>query len=76
MVQFFARNGFTVLIDNHLREDSTVLEQPQKWLQVRGHRLAAALAKFGGLLGIAKSLELGPTDVASPSEAACCQQAP
>ena len=49
VVQFFARNGFTVLIDNHLREDSTVLEQPQRWLQVRGHRLAAAVVKFGGL---------------------------
>ena len=41
VVQFFSRNGFTVLIDNHLREDSTALEQPQKWLQVRGRRLAA-----------------------------------
>ena len=49
MVQFFARNGFTVLIDNHLREDSTALDQPQKWLQVRGQSLAAAAVKHEGL---------------------------
>ena len=34
MVQFLAHNGFTVLIDNHLREDGTALEQPRKWFQV------------------------------------------
>ncbi len=33
VVNFFAKNGFYVLIDNHLREDQTVLEDPQGWVQ-------------------------------------------
>lgn len=33
VVNFFASNGFYVLIDNHLREDSTVLEDSQLWVQ-------------------------------------------
>jgi aryl-phospho-beta-D-glucosidase BglC (GH1 family) len=33
VVNFFAKNGFYVLIDNHLREDQTVLENPQQWVQ-------------------------------------------
>ncbi len=32
-VNFFAKNGFYVLIDNHLREDQTVLENKAKWVQ-------------------------------------------
>lgn len=32
-VNFFAKNGFYVLIDNHLREDQTVLENKQLWVQ-------------------------------------------
>lgn len=33
VVNFFAKNGFYVLIDNHLREDQTVLQDSQLWLQ-------------------------------------------
>ncbi len=33
VINFFAQNGFYVLIDNHLREDQTVLENPQQWVQ-------------------------------------------
>lgn len=33
VVHFFAENGFYILIDNHLREDQTVLENPALWLQ-------------------------------------------
>ncbi len=34
VVNFFAKNGFYVLIDNHLREDQTVLEQGKaNWVQ-------------------------------------------
>lgn len=33
VVNFFAKNGFYVLIDNHLREDSTVLEDRHLWVQ-------------------------------------------
>ncbi|WP_068470682.1 cellulase family glycosylhydrolase [Candidatus Protochlamydia phocaeensis] len=33
VVNFFAQNGFYVLIDNHLREDQTVLQSPQQWVQ-------------------------------------------
>lgn len=33
VVNFFAKNGFYVLIDNHLREDQTALENPQQWVQ-------------------------------------------
>lgn len=33
VVNFFARNGFYVLIDNHLREDQTVLQNQQQWVQ-------------------------------------------
>lgn len=32
-VNFFAKNGFYVLIDNHLREDQTVLQNRELWLQ-------------------------------------------
>jgi aryl-phospho-beta-D-glucosidase BglC (GH1 family) len=32
VVDFFARNGFYVLIDNHLREDQTALENPDLWV--------------------------------------------
>ena len=32
-VNFFAKNGFYVLIDNHLREDQTVLENRTEWVQ-------------------------------------------
>lgn len=31
--KFFAKNGFYVLVDNHLREDQTALEDPNKWVQ-------------------------------------------
>ncbi len=44
VVNFFARNGFYVLIDNHLREDQTVLEDSQKWVQYWVH-LATAIAQ-------------------------------
>ena len=30
VVQFFAQNGFYVLIDNHLREDQTALQAPNR----------------------------------------------
>lgn len=33
VVDFFAKNGFYVLIDNHLREDQTALESKDKWVQ-------------------------------------------
>ncbi|HSW86842.1 MAG TPA: cellulase family glycosylhydrolase [Rhabdochlamydiaceae bacterium] len=33
VVNFFAKNGFYVLIDNHFREDQTVLASPQQWVQ-------------------------------------------
>lgn len=33
VVNFFAKNGFYVLVDNHLREDQTVLDNSQRWLQ-------------------------------------------
>ncbi|MBA2727273.1 MAG: cellulase family glycosylhydrolase [Parachlamydiaceae bacterium] len=33
VVNFFAKNGFYVLIDNHLREDQTALEDRQLWVQ-------------------------------------------
>ena len=33
VVQFYARNGFYVLIDNHLLEDQTALEDPDLWVQ-------------------------------------------
>jgi aryl-phospho-beta-D-glucosidase BglC (GH1 family) len=33
VVNFFAKNGFYVLIDNHLREDETVLEDQRLWVQ-------------------------------------------
>lgn len=33
VINFFAKNGFYVLIDNHLREDQTVLHNPQQWVQ-------------------------------------------
>jgi hypothetical protein len=33
VVKFFAQNGFYVLIDNHLREDQTVLQNQQQWVQ-------------------------------------------
>lgn len=32
VINFFAKNGFYVLIDNHLREDQTAIEDPQKWV--------------------------------------------
>ena len=32
VVHFFARNGFYVLIDNHLRTDTTVLTDPTGWV--------------------------------------------
>jgi aryl-phospho-beta-D-glucosidase BglC (GH1 family) len=44
VVNFFAKNGFYVLIDNHLREDQTVLENPQKWVQ-HWVTLATAIAQ-------------------------------
>lgn len=31
VVSFYAKNGFYVLIDNHLREDQTALEDANKW---------------------------------------------
>lgn len=34
VVNFFAKNGFYILIDNHLREDQTVLENPERWVQL------------------------------------------
>lgn len=33
VVDFFAKNGFYVLIDNHLREDQTAIENKDKWVQ-------------------------------------------
>ena len=33
VINFFAKNGFYVLIDNHLREDQTVLENSETWVQ-------------------------------------------
>jgi hypothetical protein len=32
VLRFFVQNGFYVLIDNHLREDQTVLESKDKWI--------------------------------------------
>lgn len=34
VVNFFAKNGFYVLIDNHLREDQTALQNRQEWLEL------------------------------------------
>ena len=33
VVNFFAKNGFYVLIDNHLREDQIAIQNPQKWVE-------------------------------------------
>lgn len=33
VVNFFAKNGFYVLIDNHFREDETALQNPQQWVK-------------------------------------------
>jgi aryl-phospho-beta-D-glucosidase BglC (GH1 family) len=33
VVNFFAENGFYVLIDNHLREDQLVLNDKEKWIK-------------------------------------------
>ena len=34
VVQFFARNGFYILLDNQLNFDTTVLENKAAWVQV------------------------------------------
>lgn len=44
VINFFAKNGFYVLIDNHLREDQTAIENPQKWVD-SWVRLGKAIAK-------------------------------
>lgn len=44
VVNFFAKNGFYVLIDNHLREDQTALEDSDKWVQ-HWVQLATAIAQ-------------------------------
>lgn len=44
VINFFAKNGFYILIDNHLREDQTALENPQEWVQNWVH-LATAIAQ-------------------------------
>jgi hypothetical protein len=44
VVNFFAKNGFYVLIDNHLREDQTVLENQATWVQ-DWVQLATAIAQ-------------------------------
>ncbi|MBA3237641.1 MAG: cellulase family glycosylhydrolase [Parachlamydiaceae bacterium] len=44
VINFFAKNGFYVLIDNHLREDQTAIENSQKWVD-QWVRLAKAIAK-------------------------------
>jgi hypothetical protein len=33
VVRFFAHNGFYVLLDNHMREDQTVLVDAGRWAQ-------------------------------------------
>jgi hypothetical protein len=43
VVQFYARNGFYVVADNHLREDQTVLEDAAVWVR-QWAQLAASLA--------------------------------
>ena len=32
IVKFYIQNGFVVMLDNHLREDQTALQNPEKWL--------------------------------------------
>lgn len=32
VVNYLAQNGFYVLLDNHLREDQTAIENPQEWV--------------------------------------------
>ncbi|MDP1880662.1 MAG: cellulase family glycosylhydrolase [Parachlamydiaceae bacterium] len=44
VVDFFAQNGFYVLIDNHLREDQTALEDKNLWVQ-RWTELAQAISQ-------------------------------
>ena len=34
VVQFFARNGFYILLDNQLNFDTTVLDNQAAWVQV------------------------------------------
>ena len=34
-VRMLTRNGFVVLIDNHLNSDPTVTQNPAQWLQAR-----------------------------------------
>lgn len=49
VVNYYARAGFYVVIDNHVwLEDPTAYENPKLWVQL-WTRLAAAIAKVGGL---------------------------
>ena len=42
VVRYFAENGFYVLLDNHLKEDRTALDDPQGWV-VKWTRLVSAV---------------------------------
>ncbi len=44
MVNFFAQNGFYALVDNHLREDPTAVEDQKKWVD-EWVKLATAISK-------------------------------
>ena len=39
-VRMLTRNGFVVLIDNHLNSDPTVTQNPAQWLQASSVKLA------------------------------------
>jgi hypothetical protein len=46
-VRMLTRNGFVVLIDNHLNSDNTVVQNPALWLQVMLSRTAVVVLVSG-----------------------------
>ncbi len=44
VVRYFAENGFYVLLDNHLKEDRTALDDPQEWVGKWTRLISAVLA--------------------------------
>ena len=34
VVSFYAENEFYVLLDNHLREDTTIIDAPEEWARL------------------------------------------
>lgn len=44
VVRYFAENGFYVLLDNHLKEDRTALDDPQGWVGKWARLIAAVIA--------------------------------